>query len=1016
MVSQAHIQKLHETFLGLKKEIKKLREETGRIVPGDGKIAPIYVRMLFDGNNSLCSTFVSDACADLNVKVKFEYLPITKSIDEDLPLILISDDTEIDNETAARLDRRKRTDAPTFPLIIFSDDYFILREGESLAYAQTCDTLREKSERPIMPFRRQDLFKQRDIFSMYVECIAQITTLYDIRKSLESVNEELISELEAIRAKYAELPNDGDMENMLDKLPLNVFLVALAGSCLGNKGLIERIGALIDKLDGFVNSLHEEYDRHIDSIITHKTTRNSSAYSVAIDLKYGVLNGYLKKLCTEAEREFSREEFSISLSGTVSNTRSALDSKAAELAFIGTFSSGKTTLINALLGHKHKLRTSGAHNTAVLMELVYAQNEEHYEIVHKDTLKWDIIQYNSNENKSIVNTFDCNARVISVEKNKFGFTIIRYQAVKGNEVRVAKIGGGHTLAVVKGSVVRSNESFINRNVDKNTVRLCSLNELNYIEKLIASDGVSDIKLSTLGGTIRSLAQIRQIIARLKPFYSNSKRNCTQPTVNIEKIKGQWGSDFSKIEECTFECKLFGFKNQSFELDDTGWDNFMGNEEKGMDPFCESPACYMPANEVRVFLNSEFLKYCSITDTPGFGSITDKHDSITGHYLRDSSGKLVVMISVNNHWNDMKLDDLLLNISGIFNDYRKNHAAEICFVLNCFTNLLPFEECKKAVKKIQDKIRTLGFINNEIYVDNLKQVLDSNTEKRVFIEPFPSYYSFKSKCLGDYLNESIDKRYKKLQDNWIEFFDKNTSWLENRINGLTQTLSSKESRILELKNTIRQLETVYIDSGESLISDMRKLFDEYFDNFDSAFKGNRKGIFVHHRWEAVNAIFKTFKEENKIWEEEEEALTDRMAEAFERLSFYARESESEKIDFKPSHRLIVATFEKIYSKLSEANDNTHWFNKSKQSGYYMSQLKDIINQDKEQTISNIRNYCRIYKQKFDDKKWFLLNSFIDELEKSSDREALENDISRFKELQGRLHTFRKKHFDVIEFIN
>ena len=71
MVSQAHIQKLHETFLGLKKEIKKLREETGRIVPGDGKIAPIYVRMLFDGNNSLCSTFVSDACADLNVMLIF---------------------------------------------------------------------------------------------------------------------------------------------------------------------------------------------------------------------------------------------------------------------------------------------------------------------------------------------------------------------------------------------------------------------------------------------------------------------------------------------------------------------------------------------------------------------------------------------------------------------------------------------------------------------------------------------------------------------------------------------------------------------------------------------------------------------------------------------------------------------------------------------------------------------------------------------------------------------------------
>ena len=144
------------------------------------------------------------------------------------------------------------------------------------------------------------------------------------------------------------------------------------------------------------------------------------------------------------------------------------------------------------------------------------------------------------------------------------------------------------------------------------------------------------------------------------------------------------------------------------------------------------------------------------------------------------------------------------------------------------------------------------------------------------------------------------------------------------------------------------------------------------------------------------------------------MGERMEQAFRRLSFYARAGESEHFDFTPPHRLIVATFEKIRSKLDEADDNTHWYNRSKKGDYYMSQLRDIMNQDKTQSVNNIRNYCSTCKQKFDDKKRFILRDLRDELEKSSDREALQDDISRFKDLRSRLQMFKKDHFDVIEF--
>lgn len=1014
MISQMQIQKLHEIFSELKNKGKSLRKSTDKIVFVNGENTVIYVRTLFDGDDSLCSMFISSVCTNLNCNVKFEYLPITKAIDSDLSLILISDDTEIDNEIAERLEKRKKTDAPTFPLIIFSDEYFVLRDGESLAYVQTCDTLRDKSERPIMPFRRQDLFKRSDILSLYIECIAQIATMYSLRKSLETMYKNNVIELEAAYTKYTLLSNDGDMEHMLEKLSLNSNLTVLTKSCVNIKGLVKNIKSLEDELDGFVNTLHEEYDRHIDSIVTHKSINEKSAYSVALDLKYGALNSYLKKLCTEAEREFLYDKLSVNLSKIISYTRSTLDSKAAEIAFIGTFSSGKTTLINTLLGHKHKLRTSGAHNTAVLMELVSTQDKEHYEIVYKDILKWDLINYTSFENKNIVNTFDCNARVISVDKNSAGSTIVRYQAVTGAAIRVAEIGSGHTLAVTKGSVVRSKESFINQTVDKNVVKLCSINELNYIEKLLSSNSISDIKLSTLGGEIRNVMQIRQIISQLRNLYSNSTKNYAQPTKNIDVIKAQWKGDFEKLEKCTFECRLSGFKPQSFILDDAGWEKFTGSETKSIAPFCESPACYMPAKVVRVYLNSEFLKYCSITDTPGFGSITDEHDAITERYLRDSNGKLVVMITINNHSLDKKLDDLLHNISGVFKNFRESHMRDVCFMLNCFTNLLPLEQCQKIVNEIQNKIRHLGFTNNDIYVDNLKQVLGSNTEKRVFIEPFQSYYSFKNKCLGDFLNDSIDKKYKSLQHMWNNFFNENINWIDNMTEGFAKTLSSKESRISELSNAIRQIESLNIDMGESLIDEVRKSFDNYFYCFDSAFRGNRKGFFTAVRWNAVSSVLDSFKDESKTWELDEEKLGERMGQAFRRLSFYSRTGDSESIDFTPSHRLIVATFEKIRSKLDEADDNTHFYNKSKKSDYYMSQLRDIMNQDKAQSVNNIMNYCSIYKQKFDEKKRFILCNLRDELAKSSDREALQDEINRFKDLRSRLQMFKKDHFDVIEF--
>lgn len=1018
MILQKTIKTLRQSLSDLIDEGSSLRKTAGKLVSDGGGDAVIYVNTLFGGDDRLTRLF-TDASANLGTKAKLEHLHIPYDINADLPLILISDDTELDNQMGMRLENRKRAaDAPFFPLIIFSDEYFELDEGESLGYVQTCGTLKDISGRPIMAFRSRDLFEQREMLSMYIECVALTVTMYILGKKLGEEYEKNVGDLKKLYDEYTALPSGG-AEEVLKKLSLNIGLRIYADANKLIKKLMEELKVTENKLDGFVNSLKDEYDRHIDNIITHSAADNSSAYSAGLNLKYGPLNNYLEKLCGDIERDFSGEELSVDLLKTVSDTRSAIASKAAELSFIGTFSSGKTTLINTLLGHKHKLRTSGAHNTAVLMELAYTQGKEYYELEYKDTLKWDLINYKSFENKNIINTFDCDAKVISVVKNPSGSVTIHYQSVESKEIRTEEIGSGHSLNVVKGTLVGSHGSFIRQDVYKDVVKLCSLNELKYIKHLLSLNSVSGVKLSTLDGDIRNINQISRIIDRLMSLYPSTARKNTQPSVTVEQIRNRWGNDFDKFEKCTFECKLSGFKNKSFALDEAGWDRFTGNEEKNIAPFCESPECYMPARTVKLYLNSEFLKYCSITDTPGFGSINDEHDAITERYIRDSGGKLIVMVSITNNSADMKLEDLLYNLSNIYRNFRKEQMGDVCFVLNCFTNLLPLEQCRKTVKDIQRKIKELGFTNNEIYVDNLKEVLKSNTDRPEFIAPFPSYYSFKSKCLDSFLEASVHRRYEKLHRMWESFFHDNVNWLKDRTDSLNRTLNSKQERVAELKKIISQIKSVEIDDGESLIQEIRKVFDEYVDGFEGAFRGNgkHKHLFSKERprKEAVNAMCDSFESESDGWRAMEEELADRMKLKFETLSYYAGERSRQELSLKPDKPLIVATFIQIRSKLNEADDKTHWYNKKRKSNDYMADLRNTINQDKEETTANIREFCRKHKKSFDAKKKFLLASFEDELEKSSDSRALQKDIMRFNLLRDKLHRYKKEHFDKIEFI-
>ncbi len=80
--------------------------------------------------------------------------------------------------------------------------------------------------------------------------------------------------------------------------------------------------------------------------------------------------------------------------------------------------------------------------------------------------------------------------------------------------------------------------------------------------------------------------------------------------------------------------------REFALDKAGWELFQGGE--GRPPLAEDPICYLFLDKARIHLQHDFLRLASLVDTPGLGSVTDRHDEITETYLRGRSGLIVKM--------------------------------------------------------------------------------------------------------------------------------------------------------------------------------------------------------------------------------------------------------------------------------------------------------------------------------------------------------------------------------------
>lgn len=913
--------------------------------------------------------------------VQFNSMPVTNSLENfSKPLILIADEQELDATTCDIVRKRSENGYITFPVIIFSDNFFNLTYGESCSYITVIGTFEDASKEKVMVFRKSD-FRYIDSYLLY---IANLSKIYICVSALEELNQYLC---DMIKADISEIEQSRDS---ISALILINQVKAIQQLCVDTERLSERLKSQTDVWNAEILKLRDLCDKEAFESIMHIKADKLSPFVLNIDLKYGKLQEYIHNFINSDIMKRKRYGFlTDELKELIQNTQSAIEHNTAKLSLIGTFSSGKTTLINTFLGKRDvPLRTSMGHNTAVLMHLFYEPFErEYYDIIYKEKLVWTVVKPASME-KAVVNKEDSKIRIINVESQLSGNYLIRYSVLKTKKTQSLKIRASSGIIVKKGDILNPGDPFAKKSQKlSNNIEICSKGELHLIIKLISNS--SDFAMKSMEGNSEySKDRIVDILKRVSKIAKEKNSTVSyetfcmeiglKPTINEISKKEEYSGKYRRIE---VECNL-NLSTKRKRLDKKGWLELCGNPEQSendnIEIFSEKPECYMLAKELQLHVHAEFLQYCSLTDTPGFGSVTEEHDAITERYIRDSTGRLLVMIAVNAKTFDAKYQDLVNSIDDIYNNFRGADKKNVVFILNCFTHLSKKESIKKHIKDVSDMLIKYGFNRNNIFVCNLKAALTEKQQTETMMG-FPSYKKFHDFIIQEMISSDLTRKYRGIKSEWKIFFNDGKNRTDNQIYELEQAINNVQSYKHKIQDEINQVRNVNIQ-GESY-TDMLEIFQDALESLIDAYENNRKGIFNTPRWDAICSALSNINESVSAQNKETiEEIQDYYRSCINKISLYGN-SEITPPDLPARNvPVVVLDSESLKSLMSEADNETHWYNKSSKFAIYSEKIEKNINSGLSQSRDKAQNYsdecydvvCKFRNQIINEKNFVLRN--------------------------------------------
>lgn len=1000
-----------EQFIGLDIKFKEVISKVAELVSNSDSISEypeLVVHELYDEHvqsvNSLTHLFMKMAAKKVPtnlVGVKLMELPITyNSITYPKPMILISDDLELDKNTSEIISMRRENGYHTFPVIIFSDKIFELAYGENFSYMSTIEVFENIVKEKVMVFRKSEFKYLGD----YLMILSRLMKVYSCRNLLDQFSRYLKSEI-------------GQIDKLIDNVSgiSGVINITRANAALklfeDIQNLESRLKSREDEWNAEILKVREICDKEAVETVRGLELQEFSPFVVNIDLKYGALRRYIQSFL---DHELLKGDYGFlneDIQKKRVETQQDIEENVARLSLIGTFSSGKTTLINTFLGNREiPLRTSMGHNTAVLMQLFYEPSDhEYYDINFKDKLMWSVIKPDITNNTPI-NLEKNDIKIISVELEGSGNLLIQY-AVRGTKEKYHKrIRASANMAVKPGDILKPGEAFVRKGAQiSNYVIICSAGELRLIKKLVTEAGGSgQCKLTMLdNGSILGTKKILDILSRIEKIAK--EKSTTIPYSEVYKLidlKQATLKPDMRYTRIVFECGLQK-KKERRALDRNGWIALCGMADQKnnvvVPAFSEQPECYMLAKNLQLHIHAEFLQYCTLTDTPGFGSVTEEHDAISERYIRDDLGRLLVMIAINAKTVDAKYQDLINNINDIYDNFRSTDKENVVFLLNCFTNLATIDNIKRHVDAVSHMLVKYGFKKRNIFVCNLKNALD-NKQQAEIIEGYPAYDKFHDFIIQEMISNELLLKYRGIQRRWEKFFLESSKRIDRQIYDFDKSLSDIKANREEIQNRIKCLNEISIDK-----SYVNSLDLDYFKDIENmllgAYLNTRRGLFVRHRRKAIKDSIQNVR--TIFGGDQDEEIVQDILDYYNGcidMIAYTGESQIDKpIIQRPQNAIMVLEIIQLENVLMEADDETYWFNAGEKRSYYAGKVSDIIKSGESQSKNNMESFsnrcyevaCNYQKRIISENKSILRNLEDEDTIRTSlkNLNVLKNKISR-----------------------
>ena len=342
------------------------------------------------------------------------------------------------------------------------------------------------------------------------------------------------------------------------------------------------------------------------------------------------------------------------------------------LPIVGVFSSGKTTLINMILGKTKKsrelLRTSITHNTALLCSFHSIEEGESNRAEFTWRKKLPSMHLVANTLSS-----DDLRRI-----NPIGLLRLSPRAIRSCDYFIRSGLLTKVSAEVKWRKVQE--------VESGEVEISPPKTLTHRKDL---DHLFDILFQLIGTSDAEMHSVNIGQISLKHF-----------PIEVS-LTGDVSNDNGRTETHLLET-------------DEDWDWFQGKADDKLGSadsitgFAESPEAEYLVSQCDVYLNNPLFRQVNLVDTPGLNSITEHHDQITEVFTREGHCFLFMakLAKASGHKDSGRMLEIIRDT--IYSSNVKGNAAERVFlVLNWFREQAGARTEKDAKERIREFVKLAG---------------------------------------------------------------------------------------------------------------------------------------------------------------------------------------------------------------------------------------------------------------------------------------------------------------------